>query len=182
VEDIAGYLLDNNIISILVTPSDRRYQGVLANFEALGEAPVFLPVIGIAEIEFGMAKAERANDTQRGQIRAFFRRYPNHLGIDDATVEPYALIRVQVWREHATAKARGHQEKVPEELLDRVSGQSLGIDERDLLIASVASQYGLVLVTNDQGQGMRRIEAAALKLQADGKPVCLRVEYWPKSA
>ena len=179
-EEIAGYLLDNNIISILVTPGDPRYPHVLTDFQMLTEAPVFLPVIAIAEIEFGMAKAERANEEQRSKVREFFRRYPNHLGVSDDTIEPYTLMRAQLWRDYATPRTRGHTEKLPEELVDRVSGQSLGIDERDLLIASVAAQYNLVLVTNDTRQGMKRIEAIALELEAAGRPISLRVEYWPK--
>jgi predicted nucleic acid-binding protein len=180
VEEIAGYLLDNNIISILVTPGDPRYPHVLTDFQMLTEAPVFLPVIAIAEIEFGMAKAERANEAQRSNVREFFRRYPNHLGINDDTIEPYTLMRAQLWRDYGTPKTRGHKEKLPEELVDRVSGQSLGVDERDLLIASVAAQYNLVLATNDSGPGMKRIAAVALKLETAGRPISLRVEFWPK--
>jgi predicted nucleic acid-binding protein len=107
--------------------------------------------------------------------------YPLHLGIDDNTVEPYSLIRSQIWHDHATPKGGGntHKEKQPEDLTDRVSGKSLGIDERDLLIASTAAQYGLVLVTNDSNEGMKRIESAAQKLELDGKPVQLRIELWP---
>jgi predicted nucleic acid-binding protein len=78
-------------------------------------------------------------------------------------------------------KRQGFKEKVPEELIDRVSGQSLGIDEKDLFIASVAAQYRLVLATNDQKEGMRRIERAARTLETAGKPIRLRIEYWPKS-
>jgi predicted nucleic acid-binding protein len=69
---------------------------------------------------------------------------------------------------------------VPEALIERISGKSLGIDERDLLIASIAVQYNLILTTNDQNEGMKRIKEAAEKLEADGEPVRLRVEYWPK--
>ena len=128
-----------------------------------------------------MAKTNTPDASQQAAVRQFFSDYPFHLGIDDNTVEPYAFIRAQVWRDHATPKGRSdaHKEKQPEDLTDRVSGKALGIDERDLLIAATAAQYGLVLVTNDSNEGMRRIKAAALKLEVDGKPVKLRVEHWP---
>jgi predicted nucleic acid-binding protein len=114
-------------------------------------------------------------------VRQFFIDYPFHLGIDDNTVEPYALIRSQIWHDYATPRGSGaaHKEKQPEDLTDRVSGKSLGIDERDLLIASTAAQYGLVLVTNDSNEGMKRIEKAAQTLELEGKPVQLRIERWP---
>jgi predicted nucleic acid-binding protein len=139
---------------------------------------VWLPVVAIAEIEFGMAKADKVDETQRDEVRAFFQRYPQHLGFQDNTVEPYALLRAQLWKTHATKERRGHKERVPEELFDRVTGKQLGVDERDLLIASIAAENGLILATGDKNAGMLRIDEAARKLQEEGKPVNLRVEFW----
>jgi predicted nucleic acid-binding protein len=102
VEAVDGYLLDTNIISILTRPSDPRYAEISANFRAIQEEPVFLPVIAIAEIEFGMALSTGANEEQKKALRDFFAQYPHHLSIDDNTIEPYALIRAQLWREYAT--------------------------------------------------------------------------------
>jgi predicted nucleic acid-binding protein len=132
----------------------------------------------MAEIEYGMAKAEAPDAQQRDNVRRFFAEYPLHLGVDDHTIEPYSLIRAQLWKDHATKKGRGHKETLPEELTHRESGKLLGIDERDLLIASVAAQYSLVLATCDQNQGMRAIEAAAARLELAGYPIQLRISYW----
>ena len=178
----SGHLLDNNIISILLRPTDPLHGRIRARFETLKPGvKVFLPVIAIAEIESGMAKAVNIDPDQRDALRKFFRDHPLHRGIDDDTVEPYALIRGQIWRDYATPKpsGRGHIEKLPEELLERVSGKSLGIDERDLLIAATAAQYQFILITNDSNEGMKRIKLAAEKLEADGKPVRLRIDFWP---
>jgi len=177
-----GYLLDTNIISILCRPNDPRYTAIRGNFERLS-GPVFLPVIGLAEIEFGLVKSTGVSETQAKALQAFLRQYPNHLGIDDNTIEPYAHLRAQIWREHGTPKdsGKGHKEKLPENLFDRITGESLGIDERDLLIAAVAAQYGLVLATHDKAQSMRRIKEATEKLEIAGdKSVHFRIEYWPK--
>ena len=173
-----GYLLDTNVISILMRSNDPRYLYVKAKFEELGASPVYLPVIAIAEIEYGMAKADSPNEQQQNAVRRFFAEYPNHLGIDDDTIEPYAMIRAQLWREHATRKGSKHKEKLPEELVHRESGKLLGIDERDLLIASVAAQYGLVLATFDKKSGMMAIDAAGAKLERMGFSIRLRINYW----
>jgi predicted nucleic acid-binding protein len=180
VEAVEGYLLDNNIISILLQPSDSRYAGIRTKFDAIKSGPIFLPVIAIAEIEFGL-EIGAGNHEQTKALRDFFREYPHHLPVDDHTVEPYALLRGQIWRDYATPKRSrgGFQEKSPEQLVDRVTGRTLGIDERDLLIASVAVQYRLVLATNDSGGGMKRIDQAARKLEQNMKPIRLRIEYWP---
>jgi predicted nucleic acid-binding protein len=180
VESIDDYLLDNNIISILARPSDSRYLEISANFQSIRPGSIFLPVIAIAEIEFGMMRSSASNEEQKKGLRDFFTQYPLHLPIDDNTIEPYAMIRAQLWRDHGTRKRRRYKEKVPEDLVERVSGKSLGIDERDLLIVSTAVQYNLILATNDQNIGMKRIEEAARKLGAAGAPVHLRIEYWPK--
>ena len=177
---VYGYLLDNNIISLLARPSDPRYSGISANFQAIHPGPVFLPVIAIAEIEFGMMLSSSLNQEQKRALRDFFAQYPHHLSIDDNTIEPYAMLRAQLWREHGTRKRRGYREKVPEALAERVSGKSLGIDERDLLIASIAVQYNLTLATNDQNAGMKRIEAAAQQLEVYGELAHLDIDYWPK--
>jgi len=176
---VDGYLLDNNVISILMRrQKDPRYPHVRAKVDALGESPICLPVIAMAEIEYGMAKAEIPDAEQRDNVRRFFAEYPHHLGVDDHTIEPYSLIRAQLWKDHATRMKRGHKERLPEELVHRESGKLLGIDERDLLIARVAAQYNLVLATCDHNCGMTAIEAAAAKLQQAGHPIILRISYW----
>jgi len=47
------------------------------------------------------------------------------------------------------------------------------------LIAATAAQYGVVLVTNDSNSGMKRIEEAALRLEANGKKISLKIQFWP---
>jgi predicted nucleic acid-binding protein len=169
---VEGYLLDNNVISILMRPKDPRYPQVEARFDGLGASPVYLPVIAIAEIEYGMAKAENPDERQRDAVRQFFREYPIHLPVDDNTIEPYALIRARLRKD---CPGKGN---LPEEWVHRESGKLLGIDERDLLIASVAAQYSLVLATCDQNRGMTAIEAAAAGLRRAGYPIRLRISYW----
>ena len=177
---IRDYLLDNNIISILARQSDARYAAVRAKVEAIS-GKIWLPVVAIAEIRFGLAKSSLPNHPERAELEAFLAQYPLRARFDEHTIEPYAEIRAQLWRDYGTPKAkqRGHKEKLTEELVDRATGICLGIDERDLMIASSAAQFGLVLATNDSGGSMRRIEEAAQRLEQDGKPVRLRVDYWP---
>jgi len=166
-----GYLLDTNIISYLARPESPQYNNVKRHLSKLDrDERVMLPVIAIAEIEFGIAKAGRKlSDELRDVLRKFFESYPLHLGIDDSSVEPYSLVRAELWR-----KSKGG--KVLEDRFERVTGKELGIDERDLLIASVAIQYGLVLVTADRK--MKPIIDAARELEMQGEDVYLRWADW----
>ena len=100
---IEGYLLDTSIVSVLVQPADPRYGPVRANFDAVKAGPIFLPVVAIAEIEFGLAVGNASPEQAKG-LRDFFGGYPNHLGIDDDTVEPYTLLRSQIFRDYGTAR------------------------------------------------------------------------------
>jgi len=74
-EAIEGYLLDNNIISVLLQPADPRYAGIRAKFDAIKHGPVFLPVIAIAGIEFGLDIGAN-NQEQTKALRNFFSEYP----------------------------------------------------------------------------------------------------------
>jgi len=64
-------------------------------------------------------------------------------------------------------------------LIDKVTGAELGIDEPDLLIASVAIAHNFILVTNDQNAGMERVKQAADVVAGQGGfPFSLRTENW----
>ena len=167
------YLLDTNIISYLTRPECAQYYNVKRHLSQVDTPErVMLPVIAIAEIEFGIAKAgSRPSDELKDVLRKFFESHPLHLGIDDDTVEPYSLVRTELWRKYG-----GKKKKVPEDLFEKVTGKQLGIDERDLLIASVAIQYGLVLVTADAK--MKPIIETARELETQGKDIHLRVTDW----
>lgn len=176
------YLLDANVILDAILPETKRSRrrAVLAKLESLktAGARIALPVIAMAEVEFGLAKQAFPDPAEIESIRKFWKDHPLHVPIDDGTIEPYALIRAEIFRRHATAKptGRSYKEKLPEDLCDRVSGKKLEIDERDLLIASVAAEYNYVLVANDEGGCMTRIKEAADSLRSRGYQ--LRLERW----
>ena len=179
------YLLDTNIIldAILPVSANRPNRcAVLANLEKLSETEdiVALSVIAMAEVTFGLFKQEEAAREEIDSISAFWEMHPFHLPIDDGTIEPYSRIRAELFRVYGTPRASGrsYREKLPEDLYDRVTGRILGIDERDLLIASVAVQYNYVLVTNDEKESMNRIQKCAASLSAAGQPTALRVQQW----
>lgn len=174
-----GKLLDNNVISTLLNERDAQNANAQARLRASSPSPIFLPVIAVAEIECGMAKANNPDaHAQKVAIREFFARYPI-LPFDHQVVAPYALLRAKLWNLLATPKGRTTKEKLPEELCDSTTGKELGIDERDLQIVSIALAFNLIFATFDRNIGMRRIEEAARLLVDEGKwPSPLRVEDW----
>ena len=178
------YLLDTNVICALADVGRAGHTVAASRFQQTGEQYVMLPSPAVGEIEFGMQKAPDVRPDKRQELRAFIARF-DQLPFDEHCIQPYAIVRAQVWRMFGTpkpAKAHKHDEKRPEDLLDKVTGTQLGIDEPDLYIASIALAQNLVLVTDDRNAGMTRIKEAAEAVYQRGEfPLKLRVENWLES-
>jgi predicted nucleic acid-binding protein len=175
------YLLDTNIISALGDPANAAREAAAERLREVGEQFVVLPTMAVAEIEFGMAKAPNIQPAKRKELREFIACFAQ-LPFDRHCVTPYALVRAEIWRTYATRKSNKthlHKERRPEDLIDKVTGTELGIDEPDLLIASVAMAHNFILVTNDQNAGMERVKQAADAIACQGAfPTPLRTENW----
>jgi predicted nucleic acid-binding protein len=177
-----AYLLDTNVICALADANHSGHVPAQQRFQQVDPQFVLLPTMAVAEIEFGMARAANVRPEKREELRRFLGRF-EQLPFDENCVRPYSVVRAGLWWIHGTARQRRKQlaydEKHPEELAEKVTGRELGIDEPDLIIASVAMAQNLVLVTNDTGAGMSRVREAAEKVCRDGLfPIRLRTENW----
>lgn len=174
-----AYLLDTNIICALAIATRTTHESAVRRLEQARDF-VLLPSPAVGEIEFGMAKAPNVKPDKRQTLRNFIADF-NQLPFDEHCVRPYAFVRAELWLANGTPKTRlgKHKERHPEELLDKVTGDELGIDEPDLMIASIAMAQNLVLVTDDRNAGMARVKQAADSVFQKGIfPVQLRVENW----
>ena len=177
------YLLDTNVISDLTDETRPGFASLHARFASAAPQQVLLPSMAIGEIKFGFAKAPDVRPDKRKKINDFIARF-EQVPFDKDCVEPYAIVRAELWKMHGTpaGKRSTFTQKHPEELTDKVTGKELGIDEPDLIIASIAMAMKLVLVTRDGEAGMTRVKEAADKVFRDGKfPVQLRTENWTAS-
>jgi len=177
-----AYLLDTNVICALADANHSGHVPVRQHFQQVDPQFVLLPTMAVAEIEFGMGLAPNIKPEKRQELRQFIRRF-EQLPFDENCVRPYSVVRAELWRMHATARQRGkrilYYEKHPEQLCEKVTGSELGIDEPDLIIASVAMSQNLVLVTSDTKAGMNRVREAAEQVYRGGLfPIQLRTENW----
>jgi predicted nucleic acid-binding protein len=177
-----AYLLDTNVICALADANHSHHVPARQRFEQINEQFVLLPTMAVAEIEFGMARAANVRPEKREELRQFIGRF-EQWAFDENCVRPYAVVRAELWRTHGTVRQRGkrfvYDEKHPEQLLEKVTGTVLGIDEPDLIIASIALAQNLVLVTNDMKAGMTHVKEAAEKVhQSGGFSIRLRTENW----
>lgn len=174
-----AYLLDTNIICALADATRATHESAVRRLERARDF-VLLPSPAVGEIEFGMAKAPNLIPDKRQTLRNFIADF-TQLPFDEHCVQPYAFVRAELWLTYGTPKTRpgSHKEHHPEDLLDKVTGAELGIDEPDLMIASIAMAQNLVLVTDDRNAGMARVKQAAdAVFQKRIFPVHLRVENW----
>ena len=175
------YLLDTNVICALADVDRVSHAVAVSRFQQTGVQGVLLPSPAVGEIEFGMQKAPDVRPDKRQELRDFIARF-DQLPFDEHCIQPYAIVRAEVWRMFGTpkpTKPHKHDEKRPEDLLDKTTGTQLGIDEPDIYIASIALAQNLVLVTDDSNTGMARIkEAAEAVYQRGAFPMRLRVENW----
>lgn len=177
-----AYLLDTNVICALADANHANHIPVRQHFQQVDPQIVLLPTMAVAEIEFGMARAANIKPEKREALRQFIRRF-EQLPFDENAVRPYSVVRAEVWKMHGKTHQQGkrlvYDQKRPEDLCEKVTGKELGIDEPDLIIASIALAQNLVLVSGDTASGMTRVKEAAERVYQEGLfPVQLRSENW----
>ena len=158
----AGYLLDTNIVAYWFDERRPQHDRVVHHIQELPETtPLMISAITLGEIEFGLQVAQDATPDQEA-LRTFINdNLPMVLNITKATRTYYGSLRASVFEKYApnVKRRRGLR---PEQLIDPVTSQELGIQENDLWIAAQALEYNLVFVTNDK---MERIRDACAELQ-----------------
>ncbi|MDP2274257.1 MAG: type II toxin-antitoxin system VapC family toxin [Archangium sp.] len=153
-----GYILDTNVLNALIDFRSPHRAEARSRLEKIGSDLIFVSAITLGEIEFGIAVAP----SFRGEELEEFRRrvkteFPQTLSVTPTTAEDYGSLRRGLFERFSPTEARSNSRRV-EQLIDPATGDSLGIDENDLWIASQASEMNLTLVSHDR---MRRIGAVS---------------------
>ncbi|MBN2240034.1 MAG: type II toxin-antitoxin system VapC family toxin [Dehalococcoidales bacterium] len=161
------YLLDTNVASIVWDTIHPNHSSIFKKFKKLPDDRVVICSVTNAEIEFGLRSTSNPNDEKQQIVRDNMNTY-FPVQIDVHTAENYGQIKANLfskfWPKHKK------KPRYIEEMVDEVTGKSLGIQENDLWIVSVAVQYNYIFITTDKAGGMKRIVEAAN--YAD------RTEFW----
>lgn len=142
-------MLDTNLVSVLYDARRPDHQAVRQAVAALDPlAPQLVSVVTIAELRFGMALS-RAAGQPLAHIEACIEKTEEHplAEIGRHTGESFAHVKSSVALHRMDIRRR-----IPrwvEGWTDRVTGQSLQIDENDLWIAAQAVERNFVVVTAD---------------------------------
>jgi len=150
-----GYLLDCNTLSAYFDEVESVVQRAR---KVPPECFGYVSVITLGEIEFGHARNQTTNQATRDEYEDFIREnFPWVVCLSTDTCKYYGAIRAEVFRRYGPQQKTNTTNR-PEQLCDRVTGHSLGIDENDLWLAAQAAERAMVLVSNDR---MVRIKDAA---------------------
>ena len=167
-----AYLLDTCIASIALDAGSFQHLNVrkqLASFD--DSSTVWISAITIGEIEYGLGLYPWLDSGRSQSIRDGFAKY-EVLHTDKHTGYYYGSIRAALFKQYAPRDARNKIRKGTraEDLTDRTTSKTLGIQENDLWIAALAVEYNIVLVTRDK---MSRILEAAKDLHCYDRSLVL---------
>lgn len=143
------YLFDTNIWSKWF----KEDEGIIKKVDALPqECILYLSVISWGEAIYGGA-VDKHFDSE--SYRSFVEsKTPLPYDIDRHVAKTYGIIRAQLFEEYAPGEKKKKKRR-PEQLIDPITSQKLGIQENDLWITAQALTRNFTLVTTDKK--MRRI-------------------------
>jgi len=167
-----GYLLDTNAASVLWDARHADHDKIRAFLESVSPAPVWISIIALAEVEYGLKTAPAMNFETHRDVRAEMAKYSEVLEPDKHTIAPYSDLRAELFKTYAPKDRKGRiTKKWVEDLFEHTSAKELhGSQENDIWVASLAIQYNLVLVTEDR---MEPIVEVSKRLSDS-----LRIQKW----
>jgi len=146
-----GYLLDTNAASILWDARHRDHRKIKIFLENISSSPIWISIIVLAEIEYGLKIVPRLDVGRQDDIRNEMAKFLLILALDKHTVAPYSDLRAELFKKYAPKDRKGRlTTRRPEDLVDRTTAKELGVQENDIWIAAQAIQYNLILVTRDR--------------------------------
>lgn len=162
-------LLDTCVVSALFDPGHRNHpkvQEFIHSLDPQGDHLYVCP-IAIAEIKFGYEVCFRHDEARKRELLTRLRRLPVR-PITKHTTAYYSLVRCALFNKFGTpVHKRGVKtirEHHPEDLIDRSTAKSLGIDENDLWPVACALEHNMTFVTADKMRRLKEIVQTELKL------------------
>lgn len=160
-----GYLIDTNIVRYWFDANCPEHGPVVRHVGRLGDSLLAVSAITLGEIEYGLRVLDGTASFEADLVGFVRDQLPLVLDVTETTRIDYGSIRARLFGRFAPKDLR-RRLRLPEQLTDPATGESLGIEENDLWIVSQAVEHNLVLVSNDRLTHLR--EAAPE----------LRIENW----
>lgn len=163
------FLLDTNIVSPLLDNEHCNNPAVSKFIESIDyrKDHLYISPVVLAEIRFGYEICFKADEKRKKNILKELRQFPV-MDINKHTVPHYTDVRSALFKKYGKAEIKKGfskiKEKVPEDLIDKSTGKSLGIEENDLWIVACALQHNMSFVTSDKMHRLKDIVKNELNL------------------
>lgn len=130
---------------------------------------MFISAITIGESEYGLRTAPKAASDQQAEARSVINAFLDGLVLSvDANVarEHYSALRAKLFEKFAPKNTRGLAKiSFIGEWVDPTTQKTLGVQENDVWIASVAMAYNLTLVSSDKMARIREVVGDSLSYE-----------------
>ena len=161
------YLFDTNIVSYMMDENRVEFHRVkeFMDQQSIGDHNCSISCMTLAEILFGRYLQGFNEPEELGIIRSEVDKYSKIWYYDEHTLKYYAEIKATLFNKYYPRDQRKRVKKgYPEEIVDNVTGKSLGVQENDIWIVATAVQYRLKLITRDK---MKRLCQRVKELYSD---------------
>ena len=145
------YLIDTNYAPAPWDKNDKHHDKMRQFISSNGESRVAISVVTLAEVEYGLKIAPVVDEGRQAIVRASMAEYTYVWNITQHTVRFYSEIRAKLFMKYAPSDSKGKlKTKWPEDLIDRTTAKTLGVQENDVWIAAQAYERNACLVTSDR--------------------------------
>ena len=160
-----SYLLDTCIWSYWFNDKTREHARVLEHLQNLPPGSrLGISIITWGEIAYGHKLSSPKQLPIQGEYLEFIQsKGPKTFHIDMHTANTYGELRARLFDRFAPKKKSTGLR--PEQLVDPITSQELGIQENDLWIAAQAVVRGLILVTGEKLSRIREVAGDDLRIK-----------------
>jgi predicted nucleic acid-binding protein len=157
---VDSYLLDTSALSVLIYAGHVQHANIAGRIQSLGNAPIYVSAVALAELEYGFLLAERAFGAPLADADRMIREARNYprLDVTQHTAAAYAELKAKVAMHHLPRVTRGFGRKPIEDWVSQFTGKALCIDDNDLWICAQAREMNFVVVANDRMQRIREAD------------------------
>jgi predicted nucleic acid-binding protein len=154
------YLLDTEFASAFFDKGDKDHQKAFSFVQNAAERGdhIYLSCISHGEIRYGLALYPNLDQSRSAEVEKSLKAFSTVKYVQTATSPHYASIRTALMHRFCPRNNRGkYKKKRPETLVDPTTAQTLGIQENDLWIASIAEEHQMELVSSDKMNCIKQV-------------------------
>jgi tRNA(fMet)-specific endonuclease VapC len=149
---VDSYLLDTSILSPLVDPGHPKHALARASVGNLGGAPVYVSVLALAELQYGI----RLHETSKGmalqgasKIIADAHKYPRQ-DVSLHTAKEYADLKSLLAPHYLPNLTKHFRKPYVEDWVDKFTCKAIHIHDNDLWFCAQAREMNFVLLCGDK--------------------------------